>query len=122
MAKSLNILAIVILLIILIAGVYYAIQLNKIKEEVNKEIQVVEVKGNITANGPGVGGVPFAKCPSGTEVISGGCTSDSSSRLVLRGGASTKSNGNLDYNDAWECNFMAEEEGVFYYTITANCR
>ena len=89
----------------------------------NLETEQVIVGNQFLATESGQIVEEFAKCPVGKKAISGNCkTVHNQSIFKIYGQEPTKSNPDLENNDAWVCFFRAMEPGLFNYNITVNCR
>ena len=109
----------IILILVVAVGSYF------IYTSLNKPIITIEENGSFNATQAGVGIGPYSKCPEGKKALSGGCVSHSQYMEVAGTGELTKSNANLDYNDAWSCNFRIKETTEYSphpYTVTVNCK
>jgi len=115
--KNLFLILLIILIIIVSVGAYFAFMSYK---ESSKSIEVIEEHGGISGSiGEGQG--PSAKCPEGKRAVGGTCNSHSLG-LELKGQDLIKTNSNLDYLNAWQCNFVIVEDGTHQYTVNVHCK
>jgi len=118
MGKLTTILLIILILAVVTVG--YVLYSN-----MNKPIEAIEEHGSFNATQAGASIGPYAKCSEGKKALSGGCVSHSPYMEVVGTGILIKSNSNLKYNDAWQCDFRLKETTEYAphpYTITINCQ
>lgn len=117
---SITTIALLVTLIVLVGAVGYIIYAG-----LNKPIITIKIDGSFNEKQAGAGIGPYAKCPEGKKALSGGCISHSQYLEVAGSGELTKSNVNLNYNDAWSCSFRLKESteyGPHPYSVTVNCQ
>jgi hypothetical protein len=117
--NKLKSISVAIILIGLGIGGYF---IYKNYQSIQKYPDIVEINDTFLAIDSGAGIGPYAKCPAGKRPTGGTCWSASSpTQFIVAGSELTKSNLNLEYNDAWTCYFTATAPGTYSYKISVSC-